>query len=115
AGLLLVPVLMLRGLALWLLWPVVSLLLVALAYAGLGTAVFQKRGDGRLGIAARWLLAPYLGAAWLNSRWWTRRAPQPVKVADGVHLGRIPCARLPAGLVGVVDTCAELPCRAPGA
>ncbi|HDS1039254.1 TPA: phosphatase PAP2/dual specificity phosphatase family protein [Stenotrophomonas maltophilia] len=115
AAALLVPVLLLRGAALWLLWPVVSLLLVALAYAGLGTAVFQKRADGRLTMAARWLLAPYLAAAWINSRLWTRRAPQPVDVAGGVWLGRIPCAALPAPLRGVVDACAELSCRAPGA
>ena len=90
ATVVLVPVVLLRGAALWLLWPVASLLLVALAYAGLGTAVFQKRADGRLTMAARWLLAPYLAAAWMNSRLWTRRAPQPVPVLDGVWLGRIP-------------------------
>lgn len=66
-------------------------------------------------MAARWLLAPYLGAAWVNSRLWTRRAPHPVPVMDDVWLGRIPCAALPTPLVGVVDTCAELSCRAPGA
>ena len=90
-------------------------MLVALAYAALGTAVFQKRADGRLTMAARWLLAPYLGAAWVNSRLWTRRAPQPVPVLDGVWLGRIPCTVLPAPLAGVVDACAELSCCAPGA
>ncbi|HHA2834023.1 TPA: phosphatase PAP2/dual specificity phosphatase family protein [Stenotrophomonas maltophilia] len=115
AAVLLVPVVLLRGAALWLLWPVTSLLLVALAYAGLGTAVFQKRADGRLTMAARWLLAPYLGAAWINSRLWTRRAPQPVPVLDGVWLGRIPNGALPPPLGGVVDACAELSCRAQGA
>ncbi|WP_370672008.1 phosphatase PAP2/dual specificity phosphatase family protein [Stenotrophomonas maltophilia] len=115
ATVVLVPVVLLRGAALWLLWPVASLLLVALAYAGLGTAVFQKRADGRLTMAARWLLAPYLAAAWMNSRLWTRRAPQPVPVLDGVWLGRIPCTALPTPLVGVVDACAELSCCAPGA
>lgn len=115
AGVLLVPALLVRGAALWLLWPAMSLSLVALAYAGLGTAVFQKRADGRLTMAARWLLAPYLGAAWINSRLWTRRAPQPVQVADGVWLGRLPGAALPAPLLAVVDTCAELSCRARGA
>lgn len=115
AAVLLVPVVLLRGAALWLLWPVVSLLLVALAYAGLGTAVFQKRADGRLTMAARWLLAPYLAAAWINSRLWTRRAAQPVPVLDGVWLGRIPCTALPTPLGGVVDACAELSCCAPGA
>ncbi len=115
AAVLLLPVLQWRGTALWLLWPVLSLLLVALAYAGLGTAVFQKRADGQLTMAARWLLAPYLAAAWINSRLWTWSAPQPVQVADGVWLGRLPSGRLPAPLQGVVDTCAELSCRAPGA
>lgn len=110
AALLLVPAVALGGVALWLLWPVVSALLVALAYAGLGQAVFQKRDDGRLSMAARWLLAPYLAAAWLNSRLWTRRAPQPVPVAADVWLGRMPARRLPAPLVAVVDTCAELSC-----
>lgn len=107
---LLLPAAVFGGVALWLLWPVVSALLVALAYAGLGQAVFQKRDDGRLSMAARWLLAPYLAAAWLNSRLWTRRAPQPVPVAADVWLGRMPARRLPAPLVAVVDTCAELSC-----
>ena len=115
AALLILPALWLGGAALWLLWPVASLLLVALGYAGLGAGVFQKRADGRLGLAARWLLAPYLGAAWLNSRLWTWRASQPVAVADGVWLGRMPGRVLPAPLLAVVDTCAELSCPAPGA
>ena len=110
AGVLLLPAVVFGGAALWLLWPVVSALLVALAYAGLGTAVFQKRADGRLSMAARWLLAPYLAVAWLNSRLWTQRAPQPVAVAADVWLGRMPARRLPAPLLVVVDVCAELSC-----
>ena len=51
-----------------------------LFYAGVGAGGFQKGSDGRLSVAARWLLAPYLAGAWLNSRWWTRRHPQPVAV-----------------------------------
>jgi membrane-associated phospholipid phosphatase len=100
------------GWALWLAWPALSLLLVALAYAGLGTAVFQKQEDGRLSMAATWLLAPYLGAAWLNARWWTRRAPQPQLVIDGVWLGRLPDADVTLTVATVVDVCAELPFRA---
>ena len=110
AAVLLLPAVVFGGAALWLLWPVVSALLVALAYAGLGTAVFQKRADGRLSMAARWLLAPYLAAAWLNSRLWTQRAPQPVAVTTDVWLGRMPARRLPAPLLAVVDVCAELSC-----
>ncbi len=115
--LLVVSSIALWGAALWLLWPALSLGLVALAYAGLGTAAFQKSADGRPSLAARWLLAPYLVGAWINSRWWTRRAPQPVPVADGVWLGRIPGPRDLAGtpFAGIVDLSAEmsLPPEAP--
>lgn len=103
------------GAALWLLWPAGSLTLVALAYAGLGPAAFQKRGDGTLGLAARWLLAPYLAGAWLNCRWWTRRFPQPALVADGVWLGRHPTRDdLARGrFAGIVDLAAEMPLPTP--
>ncbi len=47
-----------------LLWPAVSMGLVALAYAGLGPAIYRK-ADGRLPLSARWLLAPCL----LGQRW----------------------------------------------
>ncbi|WP_064746082.1 phosphatase PAP2/dual specificity phosphatase family protein [Lysobacter antibioticus] len=98
----------LRGAAWWLLWPALSLALVAINYALLGANGFQKRADGRLSMAARWLFAPYLLAAWLNSRWWTRRAPQPVAVADGVWLGRVPGAGERGAFAGIVDCSAEL-------
>lgn len=98
----------LGGFGLWLLWPAVSLALVALNYALLGANGFQKRADGRLSVAARWLYAPYLLAAWLNSRWWTRRAPQPVEVATGVWLGRVPAKGERQAFAHVVDVSAEL-------
>lgn len=98
----------LRGAGWWLLWPAVSLLLVALNYALLGADGFQKRADGRLSPAARWLYAPYLWGAWINSRLWTRRAPLPVEVADGVWLGRMPGRSEAAGFDAAVDVCAEL-------
>ncbi|ROU04506.1 phosphatase PAP2/dual specificity phosphatase family protein [Lysobacter enzymogenes] len=98
----------LGGWALWLWWPAASLALVALNYALLGPLGFQKRDDGRLSVAARWLLAPYLLGAWINSRLWTRRAPQPVPVTDGVWLGRIPGRGGRARFAAVVDVCAEL-------
>ncbi|MCD9032070.1 phosphatase PAP2/dual specificity phosphatase family protein [Luteimonas sp. Y-2-2-4F] len=95
------------GVWLWLWWPALSLALVAADYALLGAGGFQKRADGRLSLAARWLYAPYLAAAWLNSRAWTRRQPVPVEVADGVWLGRIP-GRGAREDFAVVDVCAEL-------
>ncbi|MGO1541255.1 MAG: phosphatase PAP2/dual specificity phosphatase family protein [Luteimonas sp.] len=92
---------------LWLWWVTLSLGLVAANYALLGAIGFQKRNDGRLSPAARWLYAPYLAAAWVNSRWWTRRQPKPVEVSDGVWLGRIPDRSERDGFI-VVDVCAEL-------
>lgn len=89
----------LSGWALWLLWPTVSLLMVGLNYLLLGAQGFQKLGTqhsdtarraGRLSVGATGLLAPYLAAAWLNSRLWTRKAQQPVQVGDNVWLGRFP-------------------------
>lgn len=99
---------MLGGWALWLWWPALSLSLVALDYALLGPLGFQKRADGRLSVAARWLYAPYLLGAWINSRLWTRRAPAPVEVADGVWLGRVPGRGERSEFAAVVDVSAEL-------
>ncbi len=70
-----------------------SLGLIKANYVVLGAAGFQKRADGRLTPAARWLYAPYLAAAWLNSRLWTRTHPQPDLIVDNVSLGRLPTVR----------------------
>jgi membrane-associated phospholipid phosphatase len=80
----------LGGAWLWALWPATSLLLVALAYAGLDVAVFGKRSDGRIPLGPRLLLAPYLLGARLNQWAWTRRLGASVLVVDGVSLGRVP-------------------------
>lgn len=69
---------------LWLLWPAVSLGLIKANYLVLGASGFQKRSDGRLTPAARWLYAPYLAGAWINSRLWTRKHPQPDLIVDNV-------------------------------
>ncbi len=101
------------GWVLCLLWASVSLLLVSLAYAAIGTGAFQKGADGRLSVAARWLFAPYLAGAWINSRAWTWRAAEPVEVADGVFLSRVPTARelLASPFAAVVDLTAEFDVR----
>jgi protein-tyrosine phosphatase/membrane-associated phospholipid phosphatase len=78
-----------------LLWPAVSLALVA--------------ANGRMSFAARVLLAPYLVGAWHNSRAWTRRDPEPVPVAPAVLLGRIPDRDVAAEFSTIVDLSAELP------
>jgi len=102
----------LGGAWLWLLWPAFSLLLVALNYAVFGAAGFQKDANGRLSSAASWLLAPYLAAAWLNSRIWTRALPHANEVGEGVWLGRIPVAGQAEQFHALLDLCAELPARA---
>jgi protein-tyrosine phosphatase/membrane-associated phospholipid phosphatase len=103
------------GMALWLLWVAVALLLVALNYAALGPQGFQKR-DGRLSPGATAMLAPYLAGAWINSRAWTRKRPQPDPIADGVWLGRLPSPHdlERHGFAAVVDMTAELPLPASG-
>ena len=93
----------------WLLaWLSGALLLVGLAYAGLGIAVFQKL-DGQLSWAARLLLLPYRVGAWGSSRWLTRRGAPSAEVVPGIWLGRAPgradWRHLPAG--AVLDLTAE--------
>ncbi|MFJ2985160.1 MULTISPECIES: phosphatase PAP2/dual specificity phosphatase family protein [unclassified Pseudomonas] len=109
AGLCAVLAAKLGGAWLWLAWPAVSLFMVALNYGVLGAGGFQKGSDGRLSNAACWLLAPYLIAAWINSRFWTWRHPQPDEVCDGVFLGRIPGRGEGTSFAAIVDLCAELP------
>src|SRR5439155_14273088 len=99
------------GLGLWILWPALSLGFVALIYAAIGANGFQKGDDGSLSLAVRWLLAPYLAGAWINSRWWTRVYPAPSHLAEGVWIGRMPTRREMAAspFTALVDLTAELP------
>jgi len=99
----------LGGAWLWLFWPAVALVLVALNYLLFGAGGFQKQANGRLSPAATALLAPYLIGAWINSRLWTYRQPAPSQVVEGIHLGRLPAAGDLDGFTALVDLCAELP------
>ncbi|SPR96755.1 phosphatase PAP2/dual specificity phosphatase family protein [Cupriavidus taiwanensis] len=98
-------------LAFLLLWAALALACVARIYALAAPAWFQKDGDGNMAPAARWVLAPYQLGAFLNSRWWTRRAPQASAIAPGVWVGRFPTrSELRAlGADAVLDLSAELP------
>ena len=109
-----IPAFGLGGGWLWLIWPAVALLLVALNYAVLDADGFQKRADGRLSPAARWLFAPYTAAAWINSRLWTYKHPQPNEVVDNVWLGRLPDGDQLQPFKAIVDLCAELPLNPQG-
>jgi protein-tyrosine phosphatase len=103
------------GAGLLLLWPSLALAIVATGFAGAGVGVFQKRPDGRISLASRWLLLPYRLGARANVRWWTRRLPAAVEIADGVFLGRVPSREELATYAAVIDMTAELPgIAAPG-
>jgi len=97
------------GLALWLLWPAISLTFVAANYATFDVRGFQKGANGKMSLAASWLLAPYLIGAWANSRLWTRGRPHSVGIREGVWLGRTPWPRAATDFARIVDLCAELP------
>jgi len=98
------------GAVLWLCWAALALGIVAFIYFAPGAAGFQKC-DGQHSLAVTILLAPYLAAAWLNSRWWTRQRPGPDAIADNVWLGRLPTDKeMAAGKFSALcDLTAELP------
>jgi hypothetical protein len=101
--------------ALWLLWPAVSLALVALIYAGFGARGFAMDARGRMAWPARVLLAPYLLGARLNGRLWTRALPASRELLPGVAIGslaRLSGTALPPRTT-VLSLCAEM--QAPAA
>jgi hypothetical protein len=110
----LVPSLLWGGWTWLLLWPAVSLLLVASAYRWWGVAPFQKTATGH-SWAARALLLPYQAGAWLSSRWWTRNGSASAQVCPGIWIGRAPGRNdwNAAPFAAVLDLTAELaPSRA---
>ena len=113
---LLAAALLVGGTALWLLWLSAALVLVAMAYLVFGVSAFQKRADGSLSLATRWLMAPYLLGAKLNARLWTRGLHLTDAVVPGIFLGRLPShAELESlEVAAIVDLSAELACT-PGA
>jgi protein-tyrosine phosphatase/membrane-associated phospholipid phosphatase len=71
-----------------LLWPAVSLALVALAYLRGNSAIFRKTG-GRLPVSTRVVLGPYLCGAFIRRLVYNRRRPPWVEIAPGVYCGRL--------------------------
>ncbi len=94
--------------ALLLLWPAVTLAIIAIGYFGAGPQIFLKRADGRAALASRWLLAPYRLGATINVWLWTRKMPASVVIADGVHLGRFPRRHEANRFATVIDITGEL-------
>lgn len=94
------------------LWPALSYLILAAAYAGFGPRVFGKQADGRLAWWGRILLGPHRWITWVI---WLLigllgREPPAHEIAPGLWLGRRPYRRnLPADTSLVVDLTAEFP------
>lgn len=89
-------------------WPALSLLIVAAAYAGFGTAVFQKNPTGSLSISARLILAPYLLGTKIFQRWYCQQriiSPNNQIVAN-IWLGSFPHGQ--GQYQAVLDVTAEL-------
>lgn len=75
---------------LWLFWPAISLLIVALGYFLWGTAVFQKNAQGEMSLSARIILAPYLLGAHISKYLFTRNLSEYVQISEKVYLGSLP-------------------------
>ena len=102
---------LLGGAFLLLVWPAISLALMAWAYFTGNPAVFQK-DEGQISTAARIILAPYLLGAWLSFLWFSRDSVPCTRITDRVFLGRKVSARearrlVESGVVAVVDLTAE--------
>jgi hypothetical protein len=77
------------GAAWWLLWPAGALLIVAGIYWSGRPELFRKE-NGVMAPTMVCLLAPYLAAAWLNTRLWTHREQHADEITDSIWLGRLP-------------------------
>ncbi|PVZ83327.1 hypothetical protein C9426_27030 [Serratia sp. S1B] len=91
----------------WLWWPAIALLIVTLGYAGLGVAVLQKNEQGKLTLAAYWLLLPWRLGMFISRLHYTRRLPAVSQLTDEVFLGCYP-RRQPLQRA-VLDVTSEFP------
>ncbi|MBK5072391.1 phosphatase PAP2/dual specificity phosphatase family protein [Budviciaceae bacterium CWB-B4] len=79
------------GSGFWILiWPAISLLMVALGYSGLGSAIFQKNAAGNMSPSARLLLAPYQIGAWCSFRYFSAKYDRNNQITEGILLGSYP-------------------------
>lgn len=87
----------------WLLWAVVSCLIMALVYGVFGASALQKQANGKHSLAMQILLLPHQKIGGELAKWWTRHHSRSL-ITQKVEMGSIfaasPC---PA----VLDLCAE--------
>ncbi|CAG9241991.1 Ser/Thr and Tyr protein phosphatase (dual specificity) [Burkholderia diffusa] len=92
-------------------WVALALACVAWIYRRGAPDAFQKDDAGRFPVFIRWLLAPTIAGAFVNSRVWTFRHPAPARIDERVSIGRTPTTRelRRHGFTALVDLTAEMP------
>ncbi|KWI61612.1 serine/threonine protein phosphatase [Burkholderia pseudomultivorans] len=92
-------------------WIALALGCVAWIYWRGAPGTFQKDAQGRFPVPVRWLLAPTIAGALVNSRVWTFRQPAPVRIDERMSIGRTPTTRelRRHGFTALVDLTAEMP------
>ena len=100
------------GTVFWLLlWPAISLSIIAIAYVRGNSSAFRKSGGG-LPISTRLVLGPYLIGAFARRLFYRGRAEPWAEVAPGVYCGRLlnepeALALRSMGVTSVLDLTAE--------
>ena len=94
-----------------LIWPAVSLVIVAIAYFGLGPGIYRKT-NGRLPITTRVLLAPCLLGQYLSLIYYRHTCAPWNKLTESVWIGTKPTARQAhelkrLGVTAVLDLTSE--------
>lgn len=94
-----------------LLWPAVSCVIVAVAYAGVGPGIYRKQ-NGRLPLSARVIMAPVLLGQELSLRHYSRHGQPWNKAAPELLMGRKlnsteAVELLGTGVTAVLDLTAE--------
>jgi len=92
-------------------WLALALGCVAWIYWRGAAGAFQKDARGRFPVTIRWLLAPTIAGAFVNSRLWTFRQPAPVWIDERVSIGRTPTTGdlRRRGFTALIDLTAEMP------
>lgn len=102
-----------KNIFLWLLYPSLSIFLVALSYVLVRPHFFQKQLNGHFSHASLILFAPYLIIARLNSLLWTHVHPEDSLIIQinqcEIFLGRIPTQTHSQHYHALFDCCTELP------
>ncbi len=94
-----------------LLWPIISLILVASGYLGLGPGIFRKT-NGRIPWSTQFVLGPCLAGQYLSLIYYERNCRRWDEVTPQIWIGRLLRKReaaeaIAAGVTAVLDLSAE--------